>query len=96
MRNIKISAGLFNPDENDNDRWQQFKEQCGDDEQAIQNAIGRLSMWAWDMYPFVQINLNGKAGEMELVAVYKKEEDQERPSYVIGAIWHDNHFGFHS
>ena len=45
----------------------------------------------------------GARGEPELVACFYFSADNapgavnpQRPTYVIGAIWHDDHWGFHS
>jgi len=53
-------------------------------------AIGYLSSWNLS-YPTVRIFRDG--GD-DLVAAYFKE-DGER-GYVIGAVWHGDHYGFHS
>lgn len=53
-------------------------------------AIGYLSTWN-QSYPKVCIY---RDRDNDLVAVYHKE-DGER-AYVIGAVWHDDHYGFHS
>lgn len=53
-------------------------------------AIGYLSSWNMS-YPTVRIFRDG--GD-DLVAAYFKE-DGER-GYVIGAVWHGEHYGFHS
>ncbi len=53
-------------------------------------AIGYLSSWNMS-YPTVRISRDG--GD-DLVAAYFKE-DGER-GYVIGAVWHGEHYGFHS
>ena len=53
-------------------------------------AIGYLSSWNMS-YPTVRIFRDGKD---DLVAAYFKE-DGER-GYVIGAVWHGEHYGFHS
>lgn len=78
----------------DADRWQQFSDQCGGD-QPIRDALGYLSLWNWSSFPHVNIAIMGKAGDMELTALYRK--DAEGPAtYVIGAVWHEDHFGYHS
>jgi hypothetical protein len=74
-------------------------------------AIGRLVTWALpsegddeaSRYAHVVIHgvdLNGERGQPELIARYYadkvQEERMERPNYVIGAVWHGDHFGFHS
>jgi len=53
-------------------------------------AIGYLSSWNMS-YPTVRIFRD--SGD-DLVAAYFKE-DGER-GYVIGAVWHGEHYGFHS
>ena len=94
MREITISAGHCEPGEQDADRWQRLNEQCGGDE-PIRNALGYLSLWNWSSFPHVDIVLMGGAGEMELIASYRKEKGGPA-GYAIGAVWHGDHFGFHS
>jgi hypothetical protein len=53
-------------------------------------AIGYLSSWNLS-YPTVEIWRDGKT---DLVAVYRCKEGNVK--YVIGAVWHDDHYGFHS
>lgn len=53
-------------------------------------AIGYLSSWALD-YPRVDIY---RDGETDLVATYFNENYEH--VYTIGAVWHDDHYGFHS
>lgn len=53
-------------------------------------AIGYLSTWNMT-FPTVEIHIDG---ETDMVAVYKDENDNV--GYVIGAVWHDDHYGFHS
>ena len=58
-------------------------------------AIGYLSTWNMS-YGFVQITQDG---DTDMVAVYKDTQDswEDGPvKYVIGAVWHDDHYGFHS
>lgn len=95
MRNIQISAGSLNDGEIDADRWAQLHEQCGGSDAPIRSALGYLSLWNWSSYPVVDICLMGRAGEMELLAFYRKEPGGPA-GYTIGAVWHDDHFGFHS
>lgn len=56
----------------------------------LYEAIGYLSSWNLN-YPTVDIYTDGG---FDLVAVYRKA-DGER-GYVIGAVWHEDHYGFHS
>lgn len=55
-------------------------------------AIGYLSTWSADSYPTVRIYRDGKGPDM--AAVYLKGDGEL--GYVIGAVWHDDHYGFHS
>ena len=52
-------------------------------------AIGYLSSWNLS-YPTVNIF---KDRDNDLVAVYFKDGDR---MYTIGAVWHGDHYGFHS
>ena len=52
-------------------------------------AIGYLSTWNLS-YPVVNIF---KDRDNDLVAVYFKDGDR---MYTIGAVWHDDHYGYHS
>jgi hypothetical protein len=54
-------------------------------------AIGYLSSWNMS-YPNVVIYREPKSPD--LVAVYSDTERNVK--YVIGAVWHDDHYGFHS
>jgi hypothetical protein len=58
--------------------------------EAFQNAIGYLTTWSLN-HPRVVIYIED---ECDLVAVYKDETNTTQ--YVIGAVWHDDHYGFHS
>jgi hypothetical protein len=53
-------------------------------------AIGYLAAWNLT-YPYVSIYHDGGA---DLVAVYGRDASDR--AYVIGAVWHDDHYGFHS
>ena len=53
------------------------------------DALGYLSTWnmthpSVDIYP----------DSLDMVAVYKDEQGETK--YVIGAVWHEDHYGFHS
>lgn len=52
-------------------------------------AIGYLSTWNLS-YPDCRIFRDGST---DLVAVYLKDGDR---MYTIGAVWHEDHYGFHS
>lgn len=60
-------------------------------------AIGRLAMYANGVnYPAVHIWLSatGKDSQAEIMAVYR--DDRGNARFTMGAVWHDDHFGFHS
>lgn len=60
----------------------------------LHEAIGYLSTWNMS-YPNVVIYRDGtKAGDADLVAVYSDAERNVK--YVIGAVWHEDHYGYHS
>lgn len=54
------------------------------------HALGYLSSWNTS-YPTVEIYQDGMT---DFTAVYK--DDKGDIKYVIGAVWHDTHYGFHS
>jgi hypothetical protein len=58
--------------------------------EKLQGAIGYLSTWNLT-YPRVGIH---RDGDTDLTAVYL--DGNEDRQYVIGAVWHDTHYGFHS
>jgi hypothetical protein len=53
-------------------------------------AIGYLSTWN-QSYPTVELWRDGKT---DMVAVYRDTDGNVK--YVIGAVWHGDHYGFHS
>lgn len=53
-------------------------------------AIGRLSTWNMS-FPTCNIYADG---DTDMVAVYLNEQGER--GYVIGAVWHGEHYGFHS
>ena len=56
------------------------------------NAIGYLSTWNLT-FPKVTIRAVD-CDDGELIAIYETEEG--KTGYVIGAVWHNDHYGFHS
>ncbi len=59
-------------------------------------AIGYLSQWNLNMRR-VRILGDVYDGNPELVATYWRHDTEGEPiAYQIGAVWHDDHFGFHS
>ncbi len=59
-------------------------------EKAVE-AIGYLSQWNFT-FPSVEIRIS--SDREELIASYY--DAVGKCSYVIGAVWHSDHFGFHS
>lgn len=62
------------------------------DRNQVERALGYLSSW-YMAFPIVTIYI---AGDEEIRAVYYKKADDKRAGYVLAAIWHGDHFGFHS
>lgn len=54
-------------------------------------AIGYLSQWASGVYPEVHIYFDY---DCDLVAHYNDPDCGRQ--YTIGAVWHGDHYGFHS
>ena len=69
--------------------------QCGESDKPIRDALGYLTLWNLSSNPIVDITILGQPGDMEIIAYYRQEEGGQA-KYVIGAVWHDDHFGFHS
>ena len=67
----------------------QIMEEVG--RQNFYAAIGYLSTWNMS-YGFVRITQDG---DTDMVAVYRDTADGPT-KYVIGAVWHEDHYGFHS
>lgn len=59
--------------------------------QDVFEALGYLTTWAINSYEGVIISLNMR--DRELLATYMEGDTCK---YVIGAVWHGDHFGFHS
>lgn len=70
-----------------------LREQCLN-EQLIYQAVGYLSTWNLS-FPVVDLCILGGHNELEMIAVYRKEAGGPI-GYSIGAVWHGDHFGFHS
>jgi hypothetical protein len=62
------------------------------DYKQVESALGYLSSWNMS-FPIVTIYI---AGDEEIRAVYYNKADDKRAGYVLAAVWHDDHFGFHS
>jgi len=60
----------------------------------LQQAIGRLSLWAYSGYPKVRIYNDGKN---DLIAFYTDTND-DSIRYTIGAVWRpeSKEYTFHS
>lgn len=62
--------------------------------QRFYEALGYLTSWNMT-YGYVRITGGTYGGSPELIATYKN--DITGPvQYCIGAVWHGDHFGFHS
>lgn len=64
------------------------------DAREVQNAIGYLSQWCIDTGHFPKVTLFVSVKEQEITATYYRPNGDA--GYVIGAVWHGEHFGFHS
>lgn len=62
----------------------------------VHKALAYLSTWALDSarYAVAELWIN-LIDAPEMLAVYR-EVDGGNCTYTIGAVWHDDHFGFHS
>jgi hypothetical protein len=69
-------------------RQMEIAEEVGNDK--LWKAIGYLSSWNMS-FPSVTV---ADAGDNDLVAVYRREDGSR--GYVISAVWHEDHYGFHS
>ena len=58
----------------------------------LYQAIGYLS--TWNNFKCVRLQINARDG-LEVTARYTNPGDLHA-GYVIVAVWHDDHFGFHS
>ena len=63
------------------------------DAHQAHEALAYLTVWALSTYSHVTVFISGS--EPEMVALYRRREG-DAPGYTIGAVWHDDHFGFHS
>lgn len=68
----------------------------------VRKAIGYLSTWSMDSDRYVHCVITMGHDHDEFTACYYRDAstgpcgERDRPSYVIGAIWHSDHFGSHS
>ena len=60
----------------------------------LNEAIGYLAGWNMS-FPHLAIGGGVFDGNPELLATYRRGADVSE-CYVIGAVWHGDHFGFHS
>ena len=59
-------------------------------------AIGYLSQWNLNL---ARVRIIGGVydGTPELIATYWRHNEHDQPiAYQLGAVWHGDHFGFHS
>jgi hypothetical protein len=64
----------------------------GSDALEFYNAIGFLSTWGREGVARVEIGLDREAPD--LIAYYY--DPGGKCVFVLGAVWHDDHYGFHS
>lgn len=57
-------------------------------------AVGYLTTWNLS-YAYCEVIAGVYDGVPEIVATYRREE-RGPITYQIGAVWHGDHFGFHS
>lgn len=57
-------------------------------------ALGYFMQWGLD-HTYLELIGGVYDGNPEIIATYRKEE-RGPITYQIGAIWHGDHFGFHS
>lgn len=56
-------------------------------------AVGRLTTWGDEaFYSVVDIQLDGPT---DMIAIYSNPSN-EQAKFVLGAVWHGDHYGFHS
>lgn len=78
----------------DADKHVEMAEIAGNAE--LLKAIGYLSQWNMNLKK-VRIIGGVYDGKPELVATYWRHTTEGEPiAYQIGAVWHGDHFGFHS
>ena len=70
----------------------QIRERTGS--QRFYEALGYLTSWHMT-FGYVRITGGFYSGNPELIATYK-DNPTAPVGYCIGAVWHDDHFGFHS
>lgn len=62
--------------------------------QHFHSAIGYLTSWNMT-FGYVRITGGVYDGNPEMVAIYKNSPTGP-VEYCLGAVWHEDHFGFHS
>ena len=60
----------------------------------LQNALGYLMQWNLS-FRYLTLFANMRDGP-EIIGMYSNDPEKPADGYVIGAIWHGDHFGFHS
>ena len=85
IRNLKIHL--------DSDCLEQIEAITGSTKH-INEALGYLGIWNLN-YPEVYIGQEGHGpNSADLMAVYRDKTGHKK--YVIGAVWHGDHYRFHS
>lgn len=63
--------------------------------EKFEAMLSRLALWAIHRYDTVTVYPDGDCKDpTDFVAVYTDTVHGDR--FVIGAVWHDDHYGFHS
>ena len=71
----------------------QIREVAGAD--AFNRAIGYLSTWNMS-FPVVEIYADRELPDLVAHFYRLDTSNQQVHAYTIGAVWHDDHYGFHS
>lgn len=58
----------------------------------IHHALGYLSSWNLSL----SICHISASGPTDFLACYYRTASDSTPAYVIEAVWHEDHYGFHS
>jgi hypothetical protein len=81
MRNVELN---FDADE--------LTDLCEVGPDKIERALGYLSTWGFSRFPLVRILRDRE--KTDFIAHYFNEDGNW--GYTIGAVWHGDHYGFHS
>jgi hypothetical protein len=68
-------------------------EECKIPLKDIYQALGYLTTWGSSTFNKVQLFIQSDG---EITALYTVTDPEDNKRFVIGAVWHDGHYGFHS